>query len=298
MSRPLSWEREGLIWPHREASEFLKAGGATWHIQRFGNGKKPQALLLHGTGASVHSWSGLAPLLAKNFSVTAMDLPRHAFTRGHPPEAMSLPRMASEIATLTKSLDLKPDILIGHSAGAALSVQLALDHGFSGPIVGLNSAMRPFPGPAAQIFPAVAKLLFINPFVPRIFSKLTTFGKEAERFLARSTGSTIKPEGMACYEALFANARHTGGGLSMMANWDLPTLRTRMHEVANPILMVHSDRDTAIPLDWAREVHSWLPTSQLQVLQGLGHLAHEEAPEQVCAQIIAFTQDLALHEPA
>lgn len=298
MSGPLNWDREGRIWPHREASQFWQTGGATWHIQRMGDRAKPAALLLHGTGASVHSWRGLAPLLAQDFAVTAMDLPRHAFTRGHPAEAMSLPRMAAEIARLNASLGLQPDIIIGHSAGAALALQLALDHGYTGPIVGLNSALRPFPGPAAQIFPAVAKLLFINPLVPRIFSKMTTFGREAERFLVKSTGSRIDAPGMACYEALFANSRHTGGGLSMMANWDLPSLRTRMGEVANPIQLIHSDRDAAIPLDWAREVEGWLPTAKLEVLDGLGHLAHEEAPERVHAAIIRFAQAQALGAPA
>jgi magnesium chelatase accessory protein len=290
MSRPLHWDREGLIWPHREASTFRQAGGANWHIQQMGERDKPQVLLLHGTGASVHSWRSLMPMLARDFAVTAMDLPRHAFTSGHPAHVMSLPRMAEEIARLIASLGLSPELVIGHSAGAALAVQLALDHGYEGPIIGLNSAMRPFPGPAAQIFPAVAKLLFINPLVPRIFSKMTTFGKEAERFLYRSTGSRIDAAGMACYETLFANSRHTRGGLSMMANWDLPTLKTRLHELRNPLLMVHSARDAAIPLDWAREVHGWVPGSQLEVLGDLGHLAHEEDPERVHAAIIAFAK--------
>ena len=298
MSRALDWNREGRIWPHREASRFLELGGATWHTQEMGQGAargaKPRALLLHGTGASVHSWRHLMPMLAEDYAVTAMDLPRHGFTRGHPPEAMSLPRMAAEIAQLNARLNLTPDIVIGHSAGAALALQLALDHGLSAPIVGLNSALRPFPGPAAQIFPAVAKLLFVNPFVPRVFSKMATFNGEAERFLYRSTGSRIDAKGLACYEALLANARHTKGALSMMANWDLPTLKTRMHAIANPILMVHSDGDQAIPLDWAKEAHGNLPTSELEILKGLGHLAHEEAPEQVHAAIIRFAQAQAI----
>ncbi len=302
MSRPLQWDREGLIWPHRDASSFWEAGSATWHIQRMGiadeEARKPSVLLLHGTGASVHSWRSLMPMLARDFAVTAMDLPRHAFTSGHRAEVMSLPRMAAEIARLNASLGLNPDLVIGHSAGAALAVQLALDHGYAGPIIGLNSAMRPFPGPAAQIFPAVAKLLFINPLVPRIFSKMTTFGKEAERFLYRSTGSKIDAAGMACYETLFANSRHTKGGLSMMANWDLPTLKTRLHELRNPLLMVHSTRDAAIPLDWAREVHGWLPGSELEVLDGLGHLAHEEDPERVRTAIIRYAQRHHLVAPA
>lgn len=286
MSASLNWEREGRIWPHRERSEFIQQGRATWHIQRFGKQGRLRILLLHGTGGSVHSWRGLAPLLAQNFEILAPDLPRHAFTSGHSPEETSLPGMAKCVADLLRKTEFEPDMIAGHSAGAALALQLALDHGFTGPMVGLNSALRPFPGPAAEIFPAVAKLLFVNPFVPRIFSKMASFGGEAERFIYRATHSRLEPEGLACYSALIKNARHTKGALSMMANWDLPTLRTRMAELKNPILMVHSNDDAAIPLDWAREAHKWLPTSRLEVLEGYGHLAHEEAPD-IAAQMIA-----------
>ncbi len=296
MSRALDWNREGLIWPHRDASAFIEAGGAKWHVQRMApaDSQAPQLLLLHGTGASVHSWRGLMPLLAQDFAVTAMDLPRHGFTTGHPPEAMSLPRMARAINELTQMLGIRPDLIIGHSAGAALGLQLALDHGYEGPVVGLNSALRPFPGPAAQLFPAVAKLLFVNPLVPRIFSSMTTFGKEGERFLYRSTNSRIDAEGVACYKALLGNPRHAKGALAMMANWDLPTLRTRMHAIENPVLLVHSDKDAAIPLSWAREASGWLRMCELEVLSGLGHLAHEEAPERVLAPIMDFARRHAM----
>ncbi|MEM1196605.1 MAG: alpha/beta fold hydrolase BchO [Pseudomonadota bacterium] len=290
MSRPLDWDREGCIWPHREASEFVQLGGAVWHVQSMGASKNPRALLIHGTGASVHSWRHLMPLLARDFHVTAMDLPRHAFTQGHPPDWTSMPRMAGALTDLMAKLGMTPDLVIGHSAGAALALQLSLDHGFAGPIIGLNSALRPFPGPASQIFPAVAKLLFVNPFVPRIFSKMATFNGEAGRFLYRATGSRIEPEGLACYEALLANSRHTKGALSMMANWDLPTLRTRMRAIANPVLLIHSDLDAAIPLEWAEEARDWLPNAALETLKGLGHLAHEEAPERSLAIIRRFAK--------
>lgn len=286
MSRALDWEREGLIWPHREASQFVPVGQTRWHVQRMGKGQP--LLLLHGTGGSVHSWRGMMPLLAETYEVIAPDLPRHAFTTGHPPEDMSLPRMARAVAQLIDKLGVEPQAIIGHSAGAALGLQLALDHGFAGPIIGLNSALRPFPGLAAQLFPAVAKLLFVNPFVPRIFSGMATISGDSDRFIAKATGSNIDAEGLACYEALLRNSRHTKGALAMMANWDLPTLRRRMAEITNPVLLVHSDRDAAIPLEWAKEAHLWLPTSRLEVLKGYGHLAHEEAPERVAALISEF----------
>jgi magnesium chelatase accessory protein len=288
MARPLDWQREGLIWPHREASEFVSSGGARWHIQRMGAGEP--LLLLHGTGASVHSWRDLMPLLAESREVIALDLPRHAFTTGHAPDSLSLPRMAGELARLLKVLDVSPQAIVGHSAGAALAIQLALDHGYTGPIVGLNSALRPFPGIGAQLFPAVAKLFLVNPLVPRIFSGSLARKGETERFLKKSTGSVIDPAGMACYSALFRNPAHAKGALAMMANWDLPTLKLRLPQVTNPVLLVHSDGDAAVPLDWAREASGWLGTARLEVVAGLGHLAHEEAPERAAALIKAFLE--------
>jgi len=288
MSRALDWNREGRIWPHREASSFVRSGGATWHLQRMGPSGAPQILLLHGTGASVHSWRDVIPLLAKDHDCIAIDLPRHAFTSGHSVEDTALPRMAAAVAGLIADLGLYPEVMVGHSAGTALAIQLALDHGFAGPIVGLNSALRPFPGPAAQLFPALAKVLFVNPFVPRIFSATTMLPGEAGRFLRRSTGSRIDEAGLACYSALLRNPRHAKGALAMMANWDLPRLRTRLGEARNPVLLVHSDKDTAIPLDWTREATGWLPNASLEVLVGLGHLAHEEEPERAAKLIREF----------
>ncbi len=282
----LDWNREGLIWPHRDSSTFVQAGGARWHVQRMGAGRP--LLLLHGTGASVHSWRDLMPQLARSHEVIAIDLPRHAFTTGHTANAMGLPAMAEEVTGLLKHLNVDPAAIIGHSAGAALALQMGLSNGFAGPVVGLNSALRPFPGPFAQIFPAVAKALFINPLVPRIFASTVDLTGGAGRFLWRSTNSRIDAAGLACYRTLLKHPGHAGGALAMMANWDLPSLREQMGRVANPVLMVHGGNDPAIPLAWAREAQGWLPHAQLEVLAGLGHLAHEEAPDTVAALISAF----------
>jgi magnesium chelatase accessory protein len=232
------------------------------------------------------------PILARDNEVIALDLPRHAFTTGHNAYAMSLPAMAGEVAKLMQALKLEPAAIIGHSAGAALALQLALDHGYTGPIVGLSAALRPFPGPFAQIFPAVAKALFINPLVPRIFSSTVDLTGGAGRFMWRSTNSRIDAQGLACYRTLLKHPGHAGGALAMMANWDLPTLRERMGQASNPVQLVHGGNDPAIPLDWAREAQGWLANARLDVLPGLGHLAHEEAPEKAAALITAF---LAAH---
>jgi pimeloyl-ACP methyl ester carboxylesterase len=144
------------------------------------------------------------------------------------------------------------------------------------------------PGPFAQIFPAVAKALFINPLVPRIFAGTVDLTGGAGRFVWRSTHSRIDAEGLACYRTLLKHPGHAGGALAMMANWDLPGLRERMGAAPNPVLLVHGGSDPAIPLAWASDAQNWLADARLDVLSGLGHLAHEEAPDKVAAKIAAF----------
>jgi magnesium chelatase accessory protein len=151
--RAPDWETDGLDWPNREASRFVEAGGLRWHVQVKGRG--PVLLLLHGTGASTHSFRDLLPLLARDFQVVAPDLPGHGFTaRPADPAGLSLPGMSAGIAALLGALALPPQIAVGHSAGAALLCQMQLTGQLrSKALVSLNGALLPLPGlrhPACQ----------------------------------------------------------------------------------------------------------------------------------------------------
>lgn len=290
MSRPLDWEREGRKWPHREASRFVAAAGLTWHVQRMGaaGGKSPRLLLIHGTGASVHSWHALMPLLAEQFAVLAPDLPGHAFTKGRPRGGLTLGGITSALADLLEAEDFKPDVIVGHSAGAAIAIAWALQQASKVPLVGLNPAVMPFRGPAAQVFPVMAKLLLVNPFAPRIFARMAQVPGEAARFLRRSTGSRTDPVSETCYAALFGNHRHARGALEMMANWDLEDLKRRLPQVRNPVLLVHSSGDRAIPHSSVAAAADLLSAADLETLGSAGHLAHEEEPSAIARLIAGF----------
>ena len=116
------WRRTG---PTGTASGFVEAAGIRWHVQRMGQG--PPLLLIHGTGAATHSWRGLLPLLAPHFSVIAPDLPGHGFTQSPPAHRLSLPGMAADIGVLLRKLEVRPEIVVGHSAGAAILARMCLD---------------------------------------------------------------------------------------------------------------------------------------------------------------------------
>jgi magnesium chelatase accessory protein len=281
------WDAEGRDWPHRAQSRFVDAGRLRWHVQVMGEG--PVLLLLHGTGAATHSWRSLMPALARDFTVVAPDLPGHGFTTGRPLGGLAMPAIARAAGDLLRALDLQPVAIVGHSAGAAIAARMALD-GIVAPqrIVGLSAALLPFPGLAAKLFPSLARMLFVNPFAPYLFAQMVRTPADAERFLARSTGSRIDAAGVRCYQALFATPAHCDGAITMMADWDLERLSRDLPRLSVAIRLIHGGGDTAIPPSSAEQAATLIPGAELVALPGLGHLAHEERPEEIAALIRDF----------
>lgn len=287
MSSAPRWQAEGRDWPNRAHSRFVDTGRLRWHVQVMGEG--PVVLLLHGTGAATHSWRALAPLLAEDFTIVAPDLPGHGFTTGRPAGGLSMPAMAGAVGDLLRALDMAPQVVVGHSAGAAIAIRMVLD-GRVAPdaIVGLDAALLPFPGLAAKLFPSLARLLFVNPLAPHFFARLARTGGEAARFLVRSTGSRIDAEGVDFYQRLFATSGHCSGAITMMADWDLESLKRDLPRLSTRLLLVHGEADAAIPLSSAREAAAMVGDGRLLALPGLGHLAHEEQPGEAARIIRHF----------
>ena len=302
MSDRLLWDRDGLDWPHRDASDFVQAAGLRWHVQRFGDPAKklPVALLIHGTGASTHSWRGLAPLLASHFSVLTMDLPGHGFTSmptgGAASVQLSLSGMAQAMRALLDALALKPSLVVGHSAGAAIAVRMCLDALISPAwVASLNGAFLPLGGLAGQVFSPVAKLMAATPLVPKLFAWRAAEPAVLQK-LIDGTGSKLDATGLALYGKLIRNPGHAAGALGMMANWDLPALVQDLPRLGTAIDLVVGENDRTISPRQARRVLALLGPSAratLTTLPDLGHLAHEEQPDVVAAHI--RRQFLAVH---
>ncbi len=289
MSSAPRWDVEGRNWPGRSHSRFVSTGPVRWHVQVQGPQDAPVLLLLHGTGAATHSWRDLAPLLADQFRVVAPDLPGHGFTRGRPVGGLTMVATARALGDLLRALEVAPVAIIGHSAGAALALRMALDdRAAPRAIIGLGAALLPIPGLAGVLFPSLARLLFVNPLAPYLAARMARQPGEVARFLARSTGSRIDAAGIAGYAALFGTADHCAGALGMMADWDLAGLRRDLARVNVPLLLIHGSADAAISLTDARAATAMIAHARLVALEGLGHLAHEEQPARIVDLITPF----------
>lgn len=253
----------------------MDAGGVSWHVQIMGDG--PVILLLHGTGASTHSWRHLAPLLAERYRIVAPDLPGHGFTSMRGAQTQSLPGMAKAVVTLLETLGVTPDIAVGHSAGAAVLIRATLDQSLRvRRIISLNGALSPFEGLAGHMLPALAKALFLNPIAPRYFAWSATPG--AVTRLLDGTGSKIEAQGIALYTRLLSNPVHIEAALSMMANWDLRALDRDLPRLSTPLDLIVAEKDKTVPPSGARKLAARLSCARLHSVAGLGHLAHEEDP--------------------
>ena len=256
-----------------------------WHVQRMGSG--PALLLVHGTGASTHSWRGLMPLLAARWSVIAVDLPGHGFSQIAPVEGMSLPGMARMLAVLLKTIGAEPAAAVGHSAGAAILARMALDGRIApAALVSLNGAFVPFDGVLRFLSP-IARLMAATPFAARVFAARATDPKALERLL-EGTGSTLDAEGAALYARLVRSPAHVHGALTMMARWDLEPLMRELPRLGVPALLVAADGDRTVPPSQATEVAARIPGARVERLAGLGHLAHEEDPARVGELVTRF----------
>jgi len=280
------WPWEGRDWPNAGISRFVRAAGLDWHVQRMGAG--PGLVLIHGTGAATHSWRGVMPLLAPHFDVLAIDLPGHGFTPAS--TRMGLPGMAADLAALLEAEGMRPDVLVGHSAGAAIAIRMALDGGVAPRrIVSLNGALLPLQGMAGQIFSPLARALVGLPFVPWLVAWRAADRAAVVKLLA-ATGSKLDRRGLDLYARLFRRPGHVAGTLAMMAAWDLPAFARDLPRLATPLTLVAALGDRTIAPATARQVQRILPAAQVVEWPGLGHLAHEERPELLAALLAEAMQ--------
>lgn len=270
----------------------MQAAGYRWHVQTFGQG--PVALLLHGTGAATHSWRAFAPLLAQYFTVVAPDLPGHGFTEIPAVDRLSLVGMSQDISALLVALGVQPQLAIGHSAGAAILLRMAIDRMIDPKlIVGLNGAFLPFGGFVGRFFLPLAKMMTLNPFVPRFFAWRGRDPIVVHR-LIENTGSSIDAEGERLYGTLVGSPDHVAAALHMMANWDLRPLVRDLPKLNTRLLLIAATSDRAVPPSVSRRVCELVPNARLQIVEGLGHLAHEEQPETIAKIIVADAADAGI----
>ncbi len=267
-------------------SRQVHCGALHWQVRTLGAG--PVCLMIHGTGASMHTWDNLAPLLAPHYSLVMIDLPGHADTLTTASADLTLTGMVASLHQLIEQLALKPELIVSHSAGAAIMLELCLQYpDCAKRLVSINGAVLPLAGVAGYLFSPLARLSAAGDFMPRFFAYRARNDRNIKKLLD-STGSVVDANSFRTYAKLFSNPAHVSGVLRMMANWHLEKLSPRLSQVQQAVQLIAASDDKTIPLRDTYKLQQLLPPDKVSVMvvNGCGHLLHEENPQATASLIL------------
>ncbi|MEO0575135.1 MAG: alpha/beta fold hydrolase BchO [Pseudomonadota bacterium] len=268
-------------WPGRQMSTCVQASGVDWHVQQHGD-IGPVIVLLHGAGASLHTWQRIWPSLSARHQVIVLDLPGHGFSTPLTGD-YTLERTAVALDDLLKTMRVTPDVVLGHSAGGAIAMQWALDtRAAPKAVAAINPALLPFNGIAGLTFPVLARLMAITPMLSNIIAARARSRSGIERLIT-NTGSHIPDALLDGYHSLMQSPSHVKSVLSMMANWQLDDLLPRWRSGSVPLHVALGSLDRAVPPGRTQQALRDMPATHIHRWLSRGHLAHEESPDDVVA---------------
>lgn len=248
-------------------------------------GDGPALLLIHGMAGSSATWRAIIPQLSKKYRVIAPDLLGHGES-AKPRGDYSLGAFAVWLRDLLDELGVDRATVIGQSLGGGIAMQFAYQHrdycqrlvliGSGGLGPDLNPLLRILSAPGAElVLPVVAPQAVLN-LGNKLGSWLTKAGIQAPRagqmWQAYSSLSDSQTR-QAFLRTLRSVVDYRGQAVSAI---------TKLHLTADlPTLLIWGDDDRIIPVSHAYAAHEALADSRLEVLDGVGHFPHAEAPTAV-----------------
>jgi 3-oxoadipate enol-lactonase len=228
-------------------------------------GRGTPLVLVHGFPLDHHLWDEVVPLLEDTFDVILPDLRGFGeSTTIDSPYGMD--ELASDIAGLLDQLGIQKAAIAGHSMGGY--VALAFARLYPNRVSGLglvsSQVLADPPERKEGRYKSAADVSAngISSVVETMTPKFTT--DERLQAYARTSMEHQSP------------AAYIGALKAMAERADSTPLLAGLHV---PVVVIHGDADSLIPLDRAREIKAALPQAHLVEISGAGHMPMMEAKE-------------------
>ena len=101
-------------------------------------GQGPHILLIHGVGLRAEAWAEQIAALGQHYRITAVDMPGHGASA---PIAASEPVLGDFVDRILPCID-EPTIVMGHSMGAMIAVELAARQPLIRGVVAMNAIYK------------------------------------------------------------------------------------------------------------------------------------------------------------
>lgn len=107
--------------------EYTRYGGLRMHVRNWGGPENAAGtvVLLHGLASTCRIWDFVAPILAQDFSVIAVDQRGHGDS-GKPEQGYDFASVSGDVAALLAGRGIERPVVVGHSWGADVALELAV----------------------------------------------------------------------------------------------------------------------------------------------------------------------------
>jgi pyruvate dehydrogenase E2 component (dihydrolipoamide acetyltransferase) len=252
-----------------------------------GPGDAPKIVFIHGLGGSLSTWQMVLGELADRYRVAAIDLPGHGQSDKSAPDVAdySVPGLAAAIAEALRALKVTPAIVVGHSLGGAVAMEVAVEH--PADVAGL--VLVDSAGLGNEIAGVLIDLMEGVPGKETARGLLELFFEDqrlvADRGIDEMAQTQVSPGAWEAQRAVAAAAFDRSG--------QRLTIRGRVGDVECPTLVVWGAKDRVIPLDHAIAALSALPDAVLRIMPVVGHVPQVEDAPGLARAIDRFARSLA-----
>lgn len=259
----------------------LELDGPDLNVREYGPPGERAVVLLHGYSASIEWWEQVAPQLARDQRVIAIDLVGHGGSEA-PSDgaAYQSAEQAKAVRNALVALGVRHAVLVGHSMGGAVSAELARQY----PDLVERVVVSDTPGADDLVaMPLLGKMVCW----PVIGPALDLFrGVDAISEGSLQTGFAADyPVPEYAHRSL---ERLTYNGLCDSTEGPHPTVET-LAALHKPVLVVWGDQDVLTPTTPNVERYTAAGLAPV-VINGSGHTPMVEQPDQFLAAVSDFVK--------
>ncbi len=270
-----------------DTSQFMELMGMPVHFRDEGSG--PAIVLLHGTGASLHTWDAWTEELKKNFRVIRMDLPAFGLTGPHPANDYSIEMYTSFLDAFLNGLEVDSFTLAGNSLGGRIAWGYAAMHPDK---VRALVLIAPSGAPSDKKSPLVFKLAQ-NPVTSFLLKRVTP-----RSFIRKNLREVYFDDSMVTYELVdryYKLALREGNRQAFVhrARTKFTDQTIQLTRISAPTLLVWGVDDQWISPEDTTFFKANIPHAKVVILPEAGHVPMEEVPSRSLAPVIQFLADIS-----
>ncbi|MEW5959669.1 MAG: alpha/beta hydrolase [Chloroflexota bacterium] len=264
----------------------FKSSGGEIAYDQFGQG--PPLVLVHGTPFSSYVWRNIVPALANNWTVYVYDLLGYGHSEKYEGQDVSLAAQTRVLVELLDHWQLDRPAVVGHDFGGATVLRTHLLAG------------RPLGSMA--LVDAVALAPWGSPFVQHVkqhraaFDGLPAYIHRAivAAYIRDAVYRRLEDEEVMPYVEPWLDAAGQPAFYRQIAQMDqryTDEIEPLYGTIKRPVLLLWGANDGWIPPAKGRQLHKYIPHSELHLIPNASHLVQEDAPELVTRHLIRFFRE-------